>query len=313
MEFGAHLPLILGNDERPPDAAWISDYAATAESLGFTAVSSNDHVMYRSPWLDGPTALAVAAAATKRVRIATSVLIPAIRHPFVAAKMLATLDVLSGGRVVAGVGPGSYQPDYDATGVPFDERWKRLDACVLAMRGIWQDDEAPASSGPYAFAGVNMRPRPIQPGGPPIWIGSWGSTAGLRRVARIGDGWLASAYNTTPEKFGEDWVKLGAMLRERGKQPESFPNALVTMFTYVTDDPREVERAVQRKLGPAVGRSPEELGGKLLMGSAEECARRVRVYADAGVQRIFIWPAADEIRQLEIFASRVLPQISRRS
>src|SRR2546426_4741236 len=71
IEFGAHLPLILAAGERSPDAGWIAGYAATAEALGYTAVSSNDHVMYRSPWLDGPTTLAVAAAATKRVRIAT--------------------------------------------------------------------------------------------------------------------------------------------------------------------------------------------------------------------------------------------------
>jgi alkanesulfonate monooxygenase SsuD/methylene tetrahydromethanopterin reductase-like flavin-dependent oxidoreductase (luciferase family) len=307
MEFGAHLPLILATDEPPPDAAWISDYAGTAEALGYTAVSSNDHVMYRSPWLDGPTTLAVAAAATRRVQIATSILVPAIRHPFVAAKMLATLDVLSGGRLVVGVGPGSYQPDYDATGVPFVERWKRLGQSVMAMRGIWQGDDSPAEAGPYAFPGVNMRPRPVQPNGPPIWIGSWGSPAGLRRAARIGDGWLASAYNTTPEKFGQDWTALGEMVPRFGKKRETFSNALVTMFSYVTDDPRGIDRAVRQKLGPAIGRTPEELAGRLLMGTAEECANRVRAYAAAGVQRIFIWPAADEIRQLRIFAERVMP------
>lgn len=309
MEFGAHLPLILSTHGPPPVAAWISDYAAAAEALGYTAVSANDHVMYRSPWLDGPTTLAVAAAATKRVRIATSVLVPAIRHPFVTAKMLATLDVLSGGRVVVGVGPGSYQPDYDATGVPFDERWKRLGECVIAMREIWQGDNVPDAAGPYAFSNVNMRPRPAQPNGPPIWIGSWGSPVGLRRVARIGDGWLASAYNTTPEKFGEDWNALKETLPRFGKEPKEFPNALVTMFSYVSDDARDIDRAVQQKLSPAIGRAPEDLTGKLLMGSAEECARRVRAYQAAGVQRIFIWPAADEMEQLRVFAERVMPMV----
>jgi probable F420-dependent oxidoreductase len=307
MEFGVHLPLILAVDEPSPDAAWISDYAATAEALGYASVSSNDHVMYRSPWLDGPTTLAIAAAATTRVRIATSILVPAIRHPFVAAKMLATLDVLSGGRLTVGVGPGSYQPDYDATGVPFEERWKRLDECVIAMRGIWQQDDSPAEAGPYAYPDVNMRPRPAQPNGPPIWIGSWGSPAGLRRVARIGDGWLASAYNTTPAKFGQDWKALTDMLPRFGKQANTFSNALVTMFSYVTDEPREIDRAVRQKLGPAIGRTPDELAGKLLMGTAEECAQRVRSYAAAGVQRIFIWPAADEIQQIRIFAEHVMP------
>lgn len=307
MEFGAHLPLILGHDEPPPDAAWIAEYAAGAEALGYSTISANDHVMHRSPWLDGPTTLAIAAAATKEARIATSILVPAIRHPFVAAKMLATLDVLSHGRLIVGVGPGSYEPDYEATGVPFNERWQRLDQCVAAMRGIWQRDDAPREAGPYAFSSVNMRPRPIQPNGPPIWIGSWGSPVGLRRVARTGDGWLASAYNTTPEKFAQDWRALTAMLRTYGKEPKGFSNALVTMFSFVTDDPKEFDRAVQKKLAPAVGRTPDELAGRLLMGTAEECAHRVRAYEAAGVQRMFIWPAADEIQQLRIFAERVVP------
>src|SRR5436190_1653831 len=153
MEFGAHLPLILAADDPPPDAAWICDYASAAD-------------------------------ATKRVRIATTILVPAIRHPFVAAKMLATLDVMSGGRLIVGVGPGSYQPDYEATGVPFEERWKRLDECVIAMRGIWQNDDSPDEAGPYRFPNVNTRPRPVQPGRPPIWVVSWGCPVGPRPFVR---------------------------------------------------------------------------------------------------------------------------------
>jgi alkanesulfonate monooxygenase SsuD/methylene tetrahydromethanopterin reductase-like flavin-dependent oxidoreductase (luciferase family) len=307
MEFGAHLPLILAPGEETPDAAFISDYAATAEALGYTTVSANDHIMYRSPWLDGPTTLAVAAAATARVRIATSILVPTIRHPFVAAKMLSTLDNLSGGRLVVGLGPGSYEPDYAATGVPFVERWRRFDQCVAALRAIWHDDDLLDDGGPYAYQGINMRPRPRQPAGPPIWIASWGSQVGLRRVARLGDGWLASAYNTTPEGFANGWRALQETLPRYGKDPAAFPNALVTMFTYVTNDDAAIDRAVGRKIGPAVGRSPQELAGRLLMGSAEECIARVRAYHAAGVQRIFVWPAADELEQLRIFAERVMP------
>jgi alkanesulfonate monooxygenase SsuD/methylene tetrahydromethanopterin reductase-like flavin-dependent oxidoreductase (luciferase family) len=243
------------------------------------------------------------------MQLATAILVPAIRHPFVAAKMLATLDVLSAGRLIVGVGPGSYQPDYDATGVPFKERWRRLDECVIAMRAIWQDDESPAAAGSYAYANINMRPRPAQPNGPPIWIGSWGSAIGPRRVARLGDGWLASAYNTTPEKFASDWRALKELLPLFGKDPATFSNGLATMFTYVTDNPPEVDRAVRQKLGPAVGRTSEELAGKLLMGSAQECARRVRAYGAAEVERIFIWPATDELRQLKVFAEQVMPLV----
>jgi alkanesulfonate monooxygenase SsuD/methylene tetrahydromethanopterin reductase-like flavin-dependent oxidoreductase (luciferase family) len=307
MDFGVHLPLILGEHEAPPDAAWVADFAASAEALNYTFVTANDHVMYRSPWLDGPTTLAIAAAATTRVRLATSVLVPAIRRPFVAAKMLATLDHMSRGRLVVGVGPGSYERDYAVTGIPFEERWRLLEQAVVALRAIWTADDVPSDAGPYAHDHVSMRPRPAQPGGPPIWIGSWGSPAGLRRVARLADGWLASAYNTTPEKFGEDWRALQAQLQRRERDPATFPDGLATMFFYISDDAAEIRRAVEGKLGPAVGRSPDDLASRLMLGTPERCIEIARAYAAAGVQRIFIWPAADEMRQVRLFAEQVMP------
>jgi alkanesulfonate monooxygenase SsuD/methylene tetrahydromethanopterin reductase-like flavin-dependent oxidoreductase (luciferase family) len=100
------------------------------------------------------------------------------------------------------------------------------------------------------------------------------------------------------------------MLPSHGKDAETFSNALVTMFSYVTDDPGAIDRAVRQKLGPAVGRTPDELAGKLLMGTAEACAERIRAYQAAGVQRIVIWPAADEIAQLRIFAEQVMPLVA---
>ncbi len=307
MEFGVHIPQILGEGDSPPDAAFISDYAAAAESLGYAFVSANDHIVHRLPWVDGPLALAIAAAATKRIRLSTSIIIPAVRNPFVAAKTLAALDHLSGGRLVVGVGAGSYEPDYVLAGVPFEERWRRLGQSIIAMRAAWRDEDVPDAAGPYAMQSINMRPRPLQPGGPPIWIGAWGSPAGLRRVARLGDGWFASAYNTTPEKFPADWSALRETLARHNKDPQTFPNGLATMFTYVTDDRVEAERVVGQKLGPAVGRGAVDLSSRLLIGTADECIGLVRAYADAGVQRIFIWPAGNELDQLRTFAEQVIP------
>jgi alkanesulfonate monooxygenase SsuD/methylene tetrahydromethanopterin reductase-like flavin-dependent oxidoreductase (luciferase family) len=100
---------------------------------------------------------------------------------------------------------------------------------------------------------------------------------------------------------------LKAVLPRFNKDPETYPNALVTMFSYVTGDRSEIDGAVQRKLGPAVGRASEELVSRLLMGTPNDCIRLVRSYAEAGVQRIFIWPADDEIEQLRIFAEQVMP------
>jgi alkanesulfonate monooxygenase SsuD/methylene tetrahydromethanopterin reductase-like flavin-dependent oxidoreductase (luciferase family) len=161
------------------------DYSRAASSLGFTFLCANDHLVYGRPWLDGPTALAGTLDASDELRLATTVALPVVRGPVQLAKALATLDHLSGGGVVAGVGPGSSPRDYAAAGVPFEERWRRLDEAIPAMRAVWNAEADSFVGRFYSTAGVVVDPPPAREGGPRIWIGSWGSAAGLRRVARL--------------------------------------------------------------------------------------------------------------------------------
>jgi probable F420-dependent oxidoreductase len=307
MEFGAHLPVDVGNSEVPTTARQLLDYARLAEDLGFAFVSANDHIVFRSAWLDGPTCLAAICGNTSRIGLATTSLIPALRQPVVAAKALGTLDCLSGGRLLVGVAAGSYPPDFAACGVPFAERWQRLDECVWVLRQLWAD--APAQSdGPfYPLQDVRMDPKPVQRPGPPIWIGSWGAPSGLQRAAHLGDGWLASAYNTTPEQFSANWAQVRELVRQEGKDPDRFGNAVVSMLTYITDDAAEADRVVRERMAPLLGRSADELLTRLLLGRPQECAAKIAAYAEAGAQRIFIWPVADPQRQLRLFAERVIP------
>lgn len=306
MEFGAHLPLIVSG-ESPPSAQELVDYAQLAEQLGFEAVSANDHIVFRTGWLDGPTALAAVCAATTRVKLATTILIPALRNPVVVAKMLGTLDLLSGGRLLVGVGPGSYAPDFEACEIPFEERWRRLEESILVVRKLWREEAVTSDSPFYPLRKVRMDPKPAQKPGPPIWVASWGSPAGLRRAARLGDGWMASAYNTTPAKFAADWEYVRGHLRELRKDPGQFGNAVVTMFSYVTDNFSEAERVARTILSPALGRPAEDLMEKFLLGEPQACAEKIGRLANAGAQRLFIWPAADPQRQLALFGERVIP------
>jgi alkanesulfonate monooxygenase SsuD/methylene tetrahydromethanopterin reductase-like flavin-dependent oxidoreductase (luciferase family) len=280
MEYGAHLPLIaFGN------AAWtladICGYAERAAALEYRFLCANDHLFFGRPWLDGPTALAATLERSADMTIATTVALPVIRGPVQTAKMLAALDRLSGGKLIAGVGPGSSQRDYAAVGVAFEERWKRFDEAVRAMRSAL-DEEA-------------------EPGRPPVWIASWGSAAGLRRVTRLGDGWLASGYNTTPQAFGEGRATL----------PAGFPNAIATLWLYVTESRSEAERMLGDVLAPMLKRPVEALRDLALpIGSAQQCAERLSAYAAAGAERVFVWPLADELRQLELFRENVVPLVS---
>ena len=280
MEYGAHLPLIAFGS-----ATWtladICGYAERAAALEYRFLCANDHLFFGRPWLDGPTALAATLERSADMTIATTVALPVIRGPVQTAKMLAALDRLSGGRLIAGVGPGSSQRDYAAVGVAFEERWKRFDEAVRAMRSAL-DEEA-------------------EPGRPPVWIASWGSAAGMRRVTRLGDGWLASGYNTTPQAFGEGRATL----------PDGFPNAIATLWLYVTESPREAERMLGNVLAPMLKRPVEALRDLALpIGSAQQCAERLSAYAAAGAERVFVWPLADELRQLEVFRENVVPLVS---
>jgi alkanesulfonate monooxygenase SsuD/methylene tetrahydromethanopterin reductase-like flavin-dependent oxidoreductase (luciferase family) len=237
----------------------------------------------------------------------TTVALPVIRRPTVLAKALGALDLLSGGRVIAGVGPGSSARDYEAVDVPFEERWQRFDESVGALRSLWNPDSPPFIGQFYDTQDMRLEPPPAQKSGPPIWIGSWGSDAGLRRVARLADGWLASGYNTTPMRFAAALESLRHQLAKHGKDAERFPNAIATMWFYVTDDRAEAMHMLRDVLVPTLQRDEDELRARLPIGPPEDCAHKLAAYRDKGAGRILLWPLADEVEQITRFMEQVAP------
>src|SRR5580765_9111648 len=235
MEFGVHLPLISFAGEQR-SLADLRGFTETARDLGYTHLCANDHLVFSRPWLDGLTTLAAVLAHSGRMTLATTVAVPVLRRPAATAKILAAIDLLSGGRLMVGLGPGSSARDYDLLGVQFEERWKRLDEAVQTLRAHWRADDVAFEGAFYSTAGFTLAPTPVQRPGPPIWIGSWGSVAGLKRVARLADGWLASGYNTTPELFAQAWSDVQAEVTAGGRDVARFPNAIATMWCYVTED-----------------------------------------------------------------------------
>jgi alkanesulfonate monooxygenase SsuD/methylene tetrahydromethanopterin reductase-like flavin-dependent oxidoreductase (luciferase family) len=280
-----------------------------ARDCGFAAVSANDHFLFQAPWLDGLTALATVIERSGAMELATTIALVALRGPVPLAKTLAALDLLSDGRVTAGVGPGSSQRDYDAVGVPYEERWERFDEAVAILRSLLRGDPPPETGRHYPLPDCQLAPAPRRPGGIPLWIGSWGSKAGLRRVARLGDGWLASAYNTTPDGFKAAKQSLSEQLHAHGREPDRFPNALATMWTWVTEDARDRDRVLREVLAPMLKREPDALRDQLCIGPAEQCAELLSRYAQAGCERVYLWPLGDEPQQIELAATAVLPAV----
>jgi len=309
MDAGVHLPLIDFGGEGF-SYRQLADTVDAARECGFAAISANDHFVFPAPWLDGPTALAAVAGRSGEMALVTTLALATLRGPVPLAKALSALDILSGGRVIAGLGPGSSEADYQAVGVPFEQRWRRFDEAAGLLRALLGPGTAPGGGSFYPAPAAGLSPPPRQGRGIPLWLGSWGSPAGLRRVARLGDGWLASAYNTTPEAFASARKLLGDELGRQHRSSSGFPNALVTMWTWVTDKRADAERVLAGIVGPLVRRDPAELRGRICVGPASECAELLSLYAQAGCQRVHFWPVGDERRQIELIAGEVMPRVS---
>jgi alkanesulfonate monooxygenase SsuD/methylene tetrahydromethanopterin reductase-like flavin-dependent oxidoreductase (luciferase family) len=308
LELGIHLPLMEFGDEGQ-SLLRLTRAVDSARECGLAAVSANDHFLFQTPWLDGLTALAAVIERSGAMELATTVSLVALRGPVPLAKTLAALDLLSDGRVIAGVGPGSSERDYDAVGVSYEERWERFDEAAAILRALLRGGPPPDTRRHYSLPDAPLAPAPRRTGGIPLWVGSWGSRAGLRRVARLGDGWLASAYNTSPEAFNAAKQSLSEQLCVRGRDPDRFPNALATMWTWITEDAREADRVLQEVLAPLLKRDPDSLRDRLCIGPAGKCAELLSRYAEAGCERVHLWPLGDEPRQIELAATAVLPAV----
>ena len=284
MRYGAHLPLIDfdGRGWRP---STLTGYARTAAGLGYAALAANDHLVFRRPWLDGIVALASVVEASGDLELATTAALPVIRGAGVVASAASALDTISGGRLRLGVAPGSSLADYEVVGLPFDQRWARFDDAVVALR----------------------RARPDRP----LWVASWGSPAGLRRVARLGDGWLASAYNTSPEQVARGLQTLGEELARFGRDVRRLPCTVATMWTHITGS-RADRDATLELLAGVLGRPRDSLADRVLVGAPEQCARLARAYAEAGVDLLCLWPVVEPEHQLERFMTDVAPLVSAR-
>jgi len=201
--WGMQLPVVAQSTvfaagwERDAGPEELLRIATACDAAGFFYVSVCDHVCVprahsetmSTVWYDSVATLGWLAAATSRVRLLSYVYVPAYRHPLATAKAFATIDTLSRGRVILGVGAGHLEGEFATLGIPFAGRGKRLDEAIVAIRAAFLD-EWPAHDGAlWTFRDVGLRPRPVQSPRPPIWVGG-NTEAALRRAARLADGWL---------------------------------------------------------------------------------------------------------------------------
>lgn len=213
----------------------LATLAKRTEAVGFDSLWIPEHpVIPRGPitpfpfapalpehygrWVDPFIALTVAATVTTRLKLVTGICLLPERDPLVTAKVVATLDYFSGGRVVLGVGGGWLKEETEVMGTPFRLRWQRLRETVEALRLLWTQENPSYSGATIQFPAVRCEPKPVQPGGPPVLLGAHGPKA-LERVARTYDGWCPVAMD--PRSFGEEVATLRRLTREAGRNPDT--------------------------------------------------------------------------------------------
>lgn len=201
----------------PADLAGVLETARLIESLGFEHVIAGTHLLAGDLGLspDPMVLLSAVAGATSRVRVATSILIAPLYEPLVVAHQAATLDALSGGRFVLGVGTGWDRAEFDAVGVPFAERGKRTDASLATMRALWRGESE-----------VSLGMPPRTPDGPPVWIGGT-SDAALRRALRFGDAWHGSG---DPDAVTAARARIAQLAEGTDRDPDSLGLTVVSML-----------------------------------------------------------------------------------
>ena len=302
LRFGVQLSL------KPPQEQF--DLVRRIEALGFDSVFTGDHVSFHNPMYESLTLLASYVPITSRLRLGTAVYLLALRQPAIAAKITATLDVLSGGRLIFGVGVGGENPkEFEVSGVPHGERGARVSEGIDIVRTLWRDTPASFKGRFTQFSGVSLDPKPVQEPGPPIWIGGR-SDAALARAGRQGDGWVS--YVVQPDRYAQSLDKIRAAAAGAGRKLENFVAAHLAFVTLGRD--WESAKAVWAEaLTKRYAQDFEPLARKYgIIGTPEQCAVQLERFRAAGCNYVIlnpIGPAAHEREQIERLAAEVVPKL----
>jgi probable F420-dependent oxidoreductase len=270
-------------------AAELASLARACDAHGFYSVSVCDHVAIpreratsmTTTWYDTVATLGWLAGITDTVRLLSHVYVVAYRHPLQTAKAFATLDTLSRGRAILGVGAGHVEGEFDALGVPFAERGRLTDEAVVAIRAALADE--------WGHGEVGQRPRPVQPGGPPIWVGG-SSSAALLRAARIGDGWLP-----------------------QGPPEGGMPTAIATLHRLRDEAGRHGPFVISGGINAYVGKPSFDVPEWTVLGEPDELAAAARDLVALGVSHIAVRipsRSCDEhVEQIAAFGEEVAPLV----
>jgi probable F420-dependent oxidoreductase len=303
MKLGVCLP----HYGRPIEPSRLIQLAARAEEVGLDSLWVTDHVVvprdasliYRDHMLDPLAVLPWLAGVTERIALGTSVVVLPYRSPLPVAKLLASVDVLSGGRLIVGVAVGWLEGEFTALGVPFRERGRRSDEAIELFRTVWTEEYPRLRTATHDLADVKVSPMPLQRPRPPILVGG-AAVAALRRAARLGDGWHASSV--PPSAFRAGALAVGNYWKEFKREGE----ALLTLRI-----PLLIDGIHQPAVDPAL------LGTRhVVRGTIASIARELRQYQSAGCSHVALevsystYPAI--LDTIDVIAEQIRPALEQR-
>ncbi len=298
MKYGVVLP--MSTAEGPTDPSAIIDLAYAAMELHYDSLWIQDDPVGRG--LDAPTMLAAISNVTSHLRLGFSIMVLPQREAIVTARQLATLDLLCDGRLVVGVGVGSAHgrsPVYD---VAVEDRGRLLDEQIAEMRRVWAGEKSRGDGRWLRFPG-GKSPRPLQD--PlPVYIGTWGNEGGLRRVARSGQGWLASGIRTKMDRYAAAGARLDELLREVGREPGSVERGFVNCPLALADTTAEGVAMAAPLLRAGYGMEPHEAGVPFV-GTADDARATLDRVRLLNPDLVCVFPQRLEARMLERFRDEV--------
>ena len=286
------------------------DVVELVDRLGFDSIWVGDHLAFAIPMLDPVVQLAQAAVFSTRLKFGTAVFLQPLRHPGPTAKQIATLDLLSSGRFIFGLGVGGeFESDFSVAGVPITERGSRLAESIEVMRKLWSGQRVSHYGRHFQFEQILMEPSPCQLGGPPIWLGGR-SDAALRRAAQMADGWMS--YVVTPDMYRESLGKIEDEYDRSGRVIEQFASAHL-LFTRLDKDYETALNTAAESLSIRYNMDFRRAAERYCaLGTADQIAQKLQEFYEAGVRYVIldlVGPYEERLDHLAAFADEVLPLI----
>lgn len=310
VSFGVTVPTFYSPSSKPRIEE-VVQYAQEAEKLGFDSLFTADtqFIRVKGTFLETFTVLSMLASVTKKVKLGSGVIVLPLRDPVITSKAAASLDFLSKGRVILGIGGGIYRREFTSLGVDYERRWDKTEEGIEILRKLWTAEKVSYKGKYHQFDNARIGPPPYR-GKIPIWIGGAMEHV-LQRTAKIGDGWIASGHNNGPKELKASWKKIQSYAKKYKRDPEKLTFAH-NVFTHVSSSYeaslKETKSFFQELYG---GSLPKEIGERTIIGSPEDCLERVRLRVEAGIEHmIFMFPF-NSLEKLRKFGKQVMPLLKK--